>query len=208
MMDIDFNRPPSVPTATTSTVINVSQWDIDGDQIHGTSSLASVEDPIAESTPLATDTTTQATFDYLEANSTFHEVDSTFHEDDSTFHEVDEDINQEHDPSAKRSFIGVSHLCLTTITAVLNHVLFFFKDNPMLAWLKYTKDFLFELLRLDGRGKYGDQPKCSRCLKGEPQYRCRDCLGGSLFCADCIADNHRSNMFHYIEVSDPLFSYS
>jgi hypothetical protein len=77
----------------------------------------------------------------------------------------------------------------------------------MLAWLKYTKDFLFELLRLDGRGEHKNQPKCygSRCLKGEPQYRCRDCLGGSLFCADCIVDNHRSNVFHYIEVLDPLF---
>ena len=77
----------------------------------------------------------------------------------------------------------------------------------MLAWLKYTKDFLFEILRLDGRGEHKNQPKCygSRCLKGEPQYHCRDCLGGSLFCADCIVDNHRSNVFHYIKVLDPLF---
>ena len=77
----------------------------------------------------------------------------------------------------------------------------------MLAWLKYTKDFLLELLRLDGRGDHRNQLKCGRCSKGlgEPQYRCRDCLGGSLFCGDCIADNHRSNLFHYIEVSDPLY---
>ena len=101
MMDIDFNPPPSVPTATTSTAINISQWDIDGDQIYGTSSLASVEDPIAESTPLATDTITQATFDYLKADSTFHKVNSTFHKVNSTYHEADEDINPEHDPSAK-----------------------------------------------------------------------------------------------------------
>ena len=73
----------------------------------------------------------------------------------------------------------------------------------MLAWLKYTKDFLFELLRLDGRGDRKDQPKCSKCSKGEPKYRCQDCLGGSLFCADCTTDNHRSNVFHNIEV--PLF---
>jgi hypothetical protein len=49
----------------------------------------------------------------------------------------------------------------------------------MLAWLKYTKDFLFELLRLDGRGEHKDQQKCSRCSKGEQRYHCRDCLGGS-----------------------------
>jgi hypothetical protein len=75
----------------------------------------------------------------------------------------------------------------------------------MLAWLKYTKDFLLELLRLDGRGEQKNQLKCSGCSKGEPRYRCRDCLGGSLFCADCIADNHRCNLFHYIEVLGPLF---
>jgi len=99
MMDIDFNPPPSVPTATTSstssTMINISQWDIDGDRIHGTSSLASIEDPMAESlaAPSATDPTTQATYDYLEVDSTFHEVD-------------DDNISEHHDdPSARRSFL-------------------------------------------------------------------------------------------------------
>ena len=40
----------------------------------------------------------------------------------------------------------------------------------MLAWLKYTKDFLFELPRLDGRGEHKDQQKCSRCSKGAILY--------------------------------------
>lgn len=114
MMDIDFNPTPSVPiAASTSTVINISQWDIDGDQIHGRSALASIEDPTA---PSATDSTTQATFDYYHDNV----------EVESTFHDADEDISPEHDPSAKRSFLAVSHfhLTMTTITAVLNHVLF------------------------------------------------------------------------------------
>jgi hypothetical protein len=63
--------------------------------------------------PSATDPTTQATYDYLEVDSTFHEVD-------------DDNISEHHDdPSARRSFLGVSRLCLATITAVLNHVLFF-----------------------------------------------------------------------------------
>ena len=110
MMNIDFNLPPSIPIAT-STFTNISQWHIDGDRIHGTSVIASVEVPTAVTAPLATDSTTQATFDYNV-------------EVDSTFYDADEDISPEHDPSAKRSFSGVFHFCLTTITAVLNHVLF------------------------------------------------------------------------------------
>jgi hypothetical protein len=112
IVDIDFNPPSSVPiAASTSTVINISQWDIDGDRIHGKSSLASIEDPMAKSVPSATDSTTQATFDYdIEV--------------ESTFHDVDEDISPEHDTSAKRSYLAVSDFHLTIITAVLNHQLF------------------------------------------------------------------------------------
>jgi hypothetical protein len=114
MMDVDVNPSTSVPIAastSTSTMINISQWDIDGDRIHGRSAQASIKDSTAETAPqaLATDSTTQATFDY--------DVDV-----ESTFQDADEDINPEHDPSAKRYFLSVSHFCLTTITAVLNHV--------------------------------------------------------------------------------------
>jgi hypothetical protein len=113
MMDIDFNPPSSVPTAaSTSNIINISQWDIDDDRIHGKSTLASIEESTAQSAPLATDSTTQATFDY-DIDSTFHDDDSTFHDDDSTFHDDDEDISPEHDPSGKRSFLSVSHFRLT-----------------------------------------------------------------------------------------------
>ena len=98
-MDIDFNPPSSVPpAASTSTMINIPQWDINGDWIHGKSSLASIEDPtMAGSAPLASDSTThdQATFDYN-------------FEVKPTFYNADEDINSEEEPSAKRSFIGVS----------------------------------------------------------------------------------------------------
>ena len=105
MMDIDdFNPSSSVPTtASTSTTINISQWDIDGDRIHGKSSLASIEDPtMAVSAPLASDSTThdQATFDY---NFDAHDQATL----DYNF-DADEDIISEEEPSAKRSFIGVS----------------------------------------------------------------------------------------------------
>ena len=49
--------------------------------------------------PLVSDSTTQATFDYnLEV--------------ESTFYDADEDIIPEEEPSAKRSFIGVSQVSL------------------------------------------------------------------------------------------------
>ena len=106
MMDIDLNPPSSssVPiAASASTTINISQWDIDGDRIHGKSSHALIEDPTAastaESAPSAPDSTTQAIFDYdIEV--------------ESTFYNADEDISPENDPSAKRSFLAVSHFRL------------------------------------------------------------------------------------------------
>jgi hypothetical protein len=103
MMDIDPVASSAPIAASTSTMINISQWDIDGDRIHGKSSHASIENPTAastaESAPSATDSTTQAIFDYdIEV--------------ESTFDDADEDIIPEHDPPAKRSFLAVSHFRL------------------------------------------------------------------------------------------------
>jgi len=121
MMDIDLNPSPSVPIASstsTSTVINFSQWDIDGDRIHGTSALASIDGPTVPQA-LATasdDSTTQATFDYnINVESTLHDAD----EDISPEHDP-----SEHDPSARGHSLSVSHFRLTTITPVLNRVPF------------------------------------------------------------------------------------
>ena len=116
MMNIDFNPPPSVPIATsTSTIINISQWEIDGDWIHGASSLAPIEDPTAVAAPSATDSTTQATSDYnVEFEPTFYEDIISEHNPSPFYEDI---IPEHHDPSpsAKRSFIGVCYFCLTTI---------------------------------------------------------------------------------------------
>jgi hypothetical protein len=114
MTNIDFNPPPSVPIATssTSTMINISQWDIVGDRIHGTTALASIDDPTAVAAPSATDllATTQAT-----SSATNSTARATFDNDvevESTFCDVDED-----DPAAtgRRHFLSVSHFRLTSI---------------------------------------------------------------------------------------------
>lgn len=94
-------------------MINISQWDIEGSQICGTSSYASIDNPTAVTAPQAsaTDSTTQEKFDY--------HVNVK-----STFHDADKDISPDYDPSGRKFFSSVSHFCLTTLTAVLNLVLF------------------------------------------------------------------------------------
>ena len=94
MMDVDVNLSASVmvpsTSKSTSTMINISQWDIEGNRIHGTSSHASIKDPTAVTAPQAsaTGSTTQETFDYNV------DVESTFHDDD-------EEISPEYDPSGE-----------------------------------------------------------------------------------------------------------
>jgi hypothetical protein len=114
MMDVDFN-PPVPIVASTSTLINISQWDIDGDRIHGTSIQSSMEDPTIVTTPYPT---TQATTTPSATDPTFESATLDYNEADSTFHDADEDrdISPEDDPSAKRWFLSVSHFILTTIT--------------------------------------------------------------------------------------------
>ena len=64
----------------------------------------------------------------------------------------------------------------------------------------HIKDYLLELIRLDGRGERQAQQACSGCLVDEHQYRCQDCLGESLSCGPCIVKGHVLNPFHNIEV--------
>ena len=76
----------------------------------------------------------------------------------------------------------------------------------MHSWLNEIQLFLSELIRLDGRAEHQSQRYCSDCSKGEPLYRCQDCLGGSLVCKSCIVGYHAYNPFHHIEVRT-LLSY-
>ena len=76
----------------------------------------------------------------------------------------------------------------------------------MRSWLKEIDIFLLELIRLDGRAERRAQLSCSSCLQGEPRYRCRDCLGGSLHCQTCAVKFHNYNPFHYVEVCFSIIS--
>ena len=103
MMGIDSDfTPPAAPIATTSTPISISQWHIDDDRVHGSSTIALVEVSTAPSVTDSEPTVHETMFDYNIG------VESTF--------EADENISPEHNPSAKKGGSGVSHFFhLTTI---------------------------------------------------------------------------------------------
>jgi hypothetical protein len=78
-----------------------------------------------------------------------------------------------------------------------------------LAWKKDVDYFLSELLWLEGRGDYRSSIRCSLCPPDKqdkpsehllPEYRCRDCFTGELFCRSCLVSIHSYNPFHYVEV--------
>lgn len=127
IMDIDFNPPPSESIATSSSLINISQWHIDGGRVHATSAITSIDIPTA---PSVSDSTTQAMFTSIEVPTVPLVTDSTTQAMFDNFDynvEVETFDNAESDPSAKKR---VSHFRLITSPAVLNHVLFDFLGYP------------------------------------------------------------------------------
>ncbi|KAM6490841.1 hypothetical protein JOM56_013710 [Amanita muscaria] len=67
--------------------------------------------------------------------------------------------------------------------------------------MKEIDVFLDEFVRLDGRGgSCITLDRCSGCSKQNPEYRCRDCFSGQLFCKDCISRYHAYNPFHFLEI--------
>ncbi|EIW79765.1 hypothetical protein CONPUDRAFT_34829, partial [Coniophora puteana RWD-64-598 SS2] len=59
--------------------------------------------------------------------------------------------------------------------------------------------YLKELLRGEGRGEQVEQTVCSSCQASEPEFRCKDCFGGLLYCQGCIVKKHVENPLHRIE---------
>ena len=64
----------------------------------------------------------------------------------------------------------------------------------------HIKEFFFKLICLDGRGEYQTWQSYSECSMSEPNYWCRDCLGGSLLCRTCIVKSHaiHSTILRYV----------
>lgn len=69
----------------------------------------------------------------------------------------------------------------------------------MQRWTHKMDTYLAELLRLEGRGTYTDC-NCPSCAVRLAAYRCADCLGGVLRCADCTVSLHCATPLHRIHV--------
>ncbi|KAJ7429396.1 hypothetical protein B0H11DRAFT_1768213 [Mycena galericulata] len=72
----------------------------------------------------------------------------------------------------------------------------------MRTWLKFRVQYLWAVLRGEGRGSerlYGTT--CRDCKSAAPEYRCRDqaCLGGNLYCSDCMVKRHQALPLHWME---------
>lgn len=76
------------------------------------------------------------------------------------------------------------------------------QDIPLDTWKKYRDEYLDECMVLEGRGKFSHA--CVGCKQASPQYRCRDCMHGALWCQDCIVVRHDQSPLHRIEVSTPI----
>jgi hypothetical protein len=76
------------------------------------------------------------------------------------------------------------------------------QDVPLDTWKKYRDEYLDECMVLEGRGKFFHT--CAGCKQASPQYRCRDCMHGALWCKDCIVVRHDQSPLHRIEVSTPI----
>ncbi|KAF7971125.1 hypothetical protein HWV62_21998 [Athelia sp. TMB] len=63
-------------------------------------------------------------------------------------------------------------------------------DIPLATWEEHRDEYLDELMGLDGRGRF--QSNCAGCTKQRfPEYRCKDCTHGPLWCKDCLLKQHR-----------------
>jgi hypothetical protein len=73
-------------------------------------------------------------------------------------------------------------------------------QTRMADWLKYRSIMLDELLRMDGLGDSATLEDCVNCGKVVGRYRCGDCLGGDMCCAECVVLLHRHLPLHRIQV--------
>lgn len=68
----------------------------------------------------------------------------------------------------------------------------------MRTFLKWRDKFLDELMGLEGRGRF--QHSCAGCRVAFPEYRCKDCVHGPLWCKACMLKNHAASPLHVIQV--------
>ncbi|KAJ7912879.1 hypothetical protein B0H13DRAFT_2326934 [Mycena leptocephala] len=80
-------------------------------------------------------------------------------------------------------------------------------DKSLYDWREKRDAYSSEFIRWDGPGDADVElcPGCARTTLQRPEYRCRDCHGGLLYCHRCIVEKHRENLFHRIYFWDGEF---
>jgi hypothetical protein len=71
-------------------------------------------------------------------------------------------------------------------------------DIPLASWVLHRDKYLDELMRLEGRGRY--EHLCAGCNTPFPNFRCKDCIHGALWCQACLVKRHSQSPLHVIEV--------
>ena len=110
------------------------------------------------------------------------------------------DINEPGPPRCPRT-VEVSYHCCQYYQCPLT----MFQDDPLKKWIPDHDKFLWELIRLDGRGDRELWSSCRLC-DGICDIRCEECFGGEMFCRKCTVDLHAVNPLHRIEVGLSLIS--
>ena len=72
------------------------------------------------------------------------------------------------------------------------------QDVPLKTWAKCRDDYLDECMALEGRGAF--YSSCAGCRAPMPQYRCKDCMSGPLWCKTCLVERHDQSPLHIVEV--------
>lgn len=98
-------------------------------------------------------------------------------------------------PKAKRYANSVRRYICSNIAAILT---IFHQDAPLQTWLGYRDEYLDECMALEGQGRWAKS--CAGCQKPFPQFRCKDCTHGALWCKECLLLTHHQNPLHSIEV--------
>ncbi|KAL1947382.1 hypothetical protein VTO73DRAFT_14343 [Trametes versicolor] len=68
-----------------------------------------------------------------------------------------------------------------------------------IAWMPLRDKYLDEVLRLEGRGRFGRSLMCGLCGEEAAEYRCCECVGGRLLCKVCTLATHALLPLHRIQ---------
>jgi len=109
-------------------------------------------------------------------------------------------------PAAKRKRVRIrkENDSVSLIDTSLKVIVLIHQQTRMEDWLMYLQTVLDELLRKDSLGDSATPGMCVGCRNVVGEYRCRDCLGGSMRCLECAVSFHRELPLHRLQVCPKL----